>query len=51
MVPDLPPPSGLPSSTFPDAAKNYALRSELTWVHWRLAMRVENPLARQYYGL
>lgn len=35
--------------TFPDAGKSYALRSELSWTHWRLIMRVENPLARDYY--
>ena len=32
--------------TFPDAGKHYALRSELSWTHWRLLMRVENPAAR-----
>jgi predicted nuclease of restriction endonuclease-like (RecB) superfamily len=35
--------------TFPDAGKSYALRSELTWTHWRLVMRVENFAARDYY--
>lgn len=35
--------------TFPDAGKSYALRSELSWTHWRLVMRVENPQARDYY--
>lgn len=35
--------------TFPDAGKSYALRSELSWTHWRLIMRVENPQARDYY--
>lgn len=35
--------------TFPDAGKRYALRSELSWTHWRLVMRVENPQARDYY--
>lgn len=29
--------------------KLYALRRELTWTHYRLIMRVENPLAREYY--
>lgn len=29
--------------------KLYALRRELTWTHYRLIMRVENPLARGYY--
>ena len=35
--------------TFPDAGKRYALRSELSWSHWRLVMRVENSQARDYY--
>jgi len=35
--------------TFPDAGKSYALRSLLTWTHWRLVMRVENPAARDFY--
>ena len=35
--------------TFPDAGKSYALRSLLTWTHWRLVMRIENPAARDYY--
>lgn len=35
--------------TFPDAGKRYALRSELSWTHWRLVMRVENEQARDYY--
>jgi hypothetical protein len=35
--------------TLPDAGKGYALRSELTWTHWRLVMRVENVAARGYY--
>lgn len=26
-----------------------ALRSELSWTHYRLIMRVENPQARAYY--
>ncbi len=34
---------------FPDFEKGYALRSELTWTHYRLIMRVENPKARIYY--
>ncbi len=34
---------------FPDAEKRYALRSELSWTHWRLVMRVEDPKARDYY--
>jgi len=35
--------------TFPDAGKSYAVRSLLTWTHWRLLMRVENTKARDYY--
>lgn len=35
--------------TFPDAGKSYALRSRLTWTHWRLVMRVDNPAARDFY--
>ena len=35
--------------TFPDAGKHYALRSELSWTHWRLVMRVEDSQARNYY--
>lgn len=35
--------------TFPDLEKGYALRSQLTWTHYRLIMRVENTQARQYY--
>jgi predicted nuclease of restriction endonuclease-like (RecB) superfamily len=35
--------------TFPDAGKLYALRSQLSWTHWRLVMRVENPVVRAYY--
>lgn len=29
--------------------KSYALRSELTWTHYRMLMRVENEIARQFY--
>ena len=32
--------------TFPNS---YALRSELSWTHYRLLMRVENDTARQFY--
>ena len=32
--------------TFPNG---YALRSELSWTHYRLLMRVENETARQFY--
>ena len=35
--------------TFPDFEKGYALRSLLGWTHYRLIMRVENPIAREYY--
>jgi predicted nuclease of restriction endonuclease-like (RecB) superfamily len=34
---------------FPELEKGYALRSELTWTHYRLIMRVENANARIYY--
>ncbi len=29
--------------------KGYALRTQLSWTHYRLIMRVENPKARAYY--
>ncbi|MBE7172310.1 MAG: DUF1016 family protein [Williamsia sp.] len=35
--------------TFPGTQKRYALRSELSWTHYRLIMRVENEEARAYY--
>ncbi len=35
--------------TFPEFEKGYTLCSELAWSHYRLIMRVENPLARAYY--
>ncbi len=34
---------------FPESEKLYALRRELSWTHYRLIMRVENPAARDYY--
>lgn len=34
---------------FPDLSKSYALRSELSWTHYRLIMRVDNYNAREYY--
>jgi len=34
---------------FPENQNSYALRRELSWTHYRLIMRVENPQARQYY--
>jgi predicted nuclease of restriction endonuclease-like (RecB) superfamily len=35
--------------TFPEFEKGYAVRSQLSWTHYRLIMRVENPQAREYY--
>lgn len=35
--------------TYPERENCYALRSKLTWTHHRLIMRVENPIAREYY--
>lgn len=35
--------------TFPETEIHYALRSELTWTHYRSIMRVEDPDARKYY--
>jgi predicted nuclease of restriction endonuclease-like (RecB) superfamily len=34
---------------FPENEFGYALRSELTWTHYRSIMRIENPDARKYY--
>ena len=34
---------------FPDFQKGSAPRSLLSWSHYRLIMRVENPAAREYY--
>ncbi len=34
---------------FPDFKKSYALRSQLSWTHLRLLMRVDNKTARDYY--
>ena len=34
---------------FPGNQKGYTLCSELTWSHYRLIMRLDNPAARQYY--
>ncbi|WPL22870.1 DUF1016 N-terminal domain-containing protein [Thiorhodovibrio frisius] len=35
--------------TFPELQKGYALRSQLSWSHYRLIMRVEEAEARDYY--
>lgn len=35
--------------TFPELEKSYALRSELSWTHYRLIMRVGDPKAREFY--
>lgn len=35
--------------TFQDEQNGYALRSELSWTHYRLIMRVKNKQARDYY--
>lgn len=35
--------------TFPDFQKSYAVRSLLSWSHYRLIMRVEGESAREYY--
>jgi len=35
--------------TYPENEKCYALRSNLTWTHHRLIMRVESLVAREYY--
>ena len=35
--------------TFPDFEKSYTLRSQLTWSHYRLIMRVDKPEARDFY--
>ena len=34
---------------FPDLQKRYAARSVLTWTHYRLIIRVDDPTARDYY--
>ena len=34
---------------FPDFQKGYAARSLLTWTHYRLIIRVDDPAARGYY--
>ncbi len=35
--------------TFPELQKGYALRSLLSWSHYRLIMRVHDEIAREYY--
>jgi predicted nuclease of restriction endonuclease-like (RecB) superfamily len=35
--------------TYPNDTNCYALRSNLSWTHHRLIMRVENPTARDFY--
>jgi predicted nuclease of restriction endonuclease-like (RecB) superfamily len=35
--------------TFSGEQKSYAVRRELSWTHYRLIMRVEDPAARTYY--
>lgn len=35
--------------TFSNEQKSYAVRRELSWTHYRLIMRVEDPAARKYY--
>ena len=35
--------------TFPAEAKLYAVRRVLTWTHWRILMRVQDPDARDFY--
>jgi len=34
---------------FPNFEKSYAVRSQLTWSHYRLIMRVDNQDAREFY--
>lgn len=34
--------------TFPDTGKLYSVRSQLSWTHWRLVLRVEHSGARAY---
>jgi predicted nuclease of restriction endonuclease-like (RecB) superfamily len=35
--------------TFPAESKLYAVRRVLTWTHWRILMRVQDPDARDFY--
>ena len=34
---------------FPENEKGYAVRSELSWTHYRALIRVDNPKARLWY--
>ncbi len=36
-------------STFPDFEKSYAVRSQLSWTHLRIIMRIESKQVREYY--
>jgi predicted nuclease of restriction endonuclease-like (RecB) superfamily len=42
-------PKGLHEGNIPADEKGYTVCSELSWSHYRLLMRVENPAARGYY--
>lgn len=42
-------PRGLHAENIPAEEKGYTVCSELSWSHYRLLMRVENPAARGYY--
>ena len=42
-------PDGCQDGDIPVARKGYTVCAELSWSHYRLLMRVENPAARGYY--
>ncbi|MFA5269270.1 MAG: PDDEXK nuclease domain-containing protein [Methanoregula sp.] len=42
-------PDGCQDGDIPIARKGYTVCAELSWSHYRLLMRVENPAARGYY--
>ncbi|MFA7304286.1 MAG: DUF1016 N-terminal domain-containing protein [Methanoregula sp.] len=42
-------PKGYHEGDIPSDEKGYTVCSELSWSHYRLLMRVENPAARGYY--
>lgn len=42
-------PDGCHDGDIPLARKGYTVCAELSWSHYRLLMRVENPAARGYY--